>query len=109
MQSLAGVFRELGNGCFSLEADRLGKLQEVSIADTQKAVQDALQVSKSFLHSSCYTRVLFCVNHPALYRCVVYPRASQMVRAPLLKQLNPTLSGFFKVIHKTSVITATCG
>lgn len=69
---------ELGNGCFSLDAARLGKLHELSVADTQKAVQDALQVSKSFLVSSCYTRVLFCVNQPALYRHVVYPRASQM-------------------------------
>lgn len=70
---------KLGYGFFSLEAARLGKLHEVSIADTQKAAQDALQVSKSFLASRCYTRVLFCVNHVALYRCVVYPRASQMV------------------------------
>lgn len=70
---------ELGNGCFSLETARLGKLYEVFVADSQKAVQEALLVSKSFLVSSWYTRVLFCVNQTALCRNVVYPRASQMV------------------------------
>lgn len=69
---------EVSNGRISLEAARLEKLHEVSLADAQKAVQDAVQVSKSFLASSCLPQgPILC--RPALHRCVGYPRASQMV------------------------------
>lgn len=54
---------EVCNGRMSLEVARLGK-HEVSLADTQKAVQDAVQVSKSFLASSCCPKVLFCIDQP---------------------------------------------
>lgn len=76
---------ELDNGCFSLGATRFGKLHEVLIANTQKVLQDALQVSKSFLAASCCTRVLFGVNQPALHPVLCTLGHLKCYWTPLLK------------------------
>lgn len=96
----------MGNGRISLEAARLGKLHEVSLADTQKAVQDAVQVSKSFLASSCCPRVLFYVDQPCTDVLDTLGHL-KWYWTPLFKQLNPTLSGLLKIIYKASVRAGT--
>lgn len=97
---------EVSNGRISLEAARLEKLHEVSLADAQKAVQDAVQVSKPFLASSCCPRVLFCVDQP--YTDVLDTLGHlKWYWTLLFKQLNPTLSGLLKIIYKASVRAGT--
>lgn len=84
----------------------LGKLHEVSVADTQKAVQDAVQVSKSFPASSCCPRVRFCINQPCTDVSDTLGHL-KWYRTPLFKQLNPTLSGLLEIIYKASVRAGT--
>lgn len=97
----------MGNWCTSLEAaQHLYKLHEASLADMQKAVQDAVWVSKSFLASSCCPRVLFCIYQPCTD---VWDTLGHLkwYQTPWLKQLNPTLCALLKIVYKASVRAGT--
>jgi len=69
-------------------------------------VQDAVQVSKSFLASSCCPKVLFCVDQPCTDVLDTLGHL-KWYRTPLFKQLNPTLSALLKIIYKASVRAGT--
>lgn len=90
----------------NLEVARLVKATGRSPVHMQKAVQDAVQVSKSFLASSCCPRVLFWIGQPCT-DVLDTLRHLKRYHKPLFKQLSPPRSAFLKIIYKASVKAGT--